>query len=248
MTRFDMALPSWRKMLREGPSIARLIVAQFRRQPLRARPIATAPVMVLPAFMCGDFHTRLLRRTIAACGGRAFGWDQGMNLGMDPAKFARLLARTDALVDKAGERLVLVGWSLGGLYARELARRRPEKVSMVVTLGTPFSHGPGRNNAKPIYDLINDHDADHPPIARHPGEKPPVLTVACWSGREGIVAPISAAGEDGEADERVQLDCAHHDMVTDPEALRTIVAILRAERALRLMGFAGYGRGRLRGA
>lgn len=228
----DRELPSWRKMMAEGPAIGRLLVRQLRKPPVADRQVDLAPVMVLPGFMTGDFHTRLLRRTIEACGGRAFGWDQGLNRGAICDKLARLLQRVEQLTDQTGEPIVLIGWSLGGLYARELAKRRPDRVAMVVTLGTPFSHGPGRNNAKKFYDLVNDHDADHPPISRHPGSKPGPFTVACWSSHDGITAPISATGVGGEADVRVELHCRHHDMVTDPDALCTIVAILRAERAL----------------
>ena len=61
----------------------------------------------------------------------------------------------------------------------------------------------------------------------NPDEKPPVRTIACWSKRDGIVAPASAAGMDGEVDRRVELRCRHNELVSDPEALRTIVALLR---------------------
>ena len=228
----ELSLPSWRKMMGEGPAIARLLARQFRSPPIRCAPMQVAPVMVLPGFMTGDFHTNLLRRTIRGCGGRAFGWGQGLNTGMDVDKFARLLRRVDQLAEDAGN-LVLIGWSLGGLYARELAKRRPDRIAMVITLGTPFSHGPGRNYGRPVYNLLNAHDVDHMPVAEHPGQKPPVFTVACWSAAEGMVAPLSSFGEDDEADVRVQLDCMHHDMVTDPDAVRTLLALLKAERALR---------------
>lgn len=227
----NLHLPSWKRLFGEGPAIVRLLAAQFRTPLIKCQPVETAPVLVLPAFLAGDFHTRLLRRTVRGCGGQAFGWGQGLNTGMSSAKFARLLDRVDRLADEAGP-LVLVGWSLGGLYARELAKQRSNKVAMVVTLGTPFSHGPGRNNGRPVYNLLNDHDADHPPVTAHPEQKPPVFTVACWSPTEGMVAPLSAAGEDEEADVRVQLHCMHHVMVTDPDALRTLIAILRAGRVL----------------
>lgn len=227
----DSRLPPWKKLLGEGPAIVRLLAAQVRKPPIRCAPMEIAPVLVLPAFLTGDFHTGLLRRTIRQSGGRAFGWGQGLNTGMDRDKFARLLDRIDSLSEPHG-RLVIVGWSLGGLYARELAKRRADRIAMVVTLGTPFSHGPGRNHGRPIYNVLNDHENDSPPVADHPAEKPPVFTVACWSPRDGMVAPLSAGGEDDEADVRVRLECRHHVMVTEPDALRTVIAILRAERAL----------------
>jgi hypothetical protein len=72
---------------------------------------------------------------------------------------------------------------------------------------------------------INDHDVDHPPVPIAPDVKPPVPTVA-RSPLDGIVAPASAAGEEWESDRRVELDCRHNVMVSDPGALRAIVSAL----------------------
>jgi pimeloyl-ACP methyl ester carboxylesterase len=222
----DTARPPWRRLLAEGPALVRLAAAQLRHPPVRDDGAHKGPVMVIPALLANDLPTRLLRRTLAACGHPAYPWGQGINRGADAAKFRRLLRRIDEIVAREGERLSLVGWSLGGLYARELARRRPGAIATVITLGTPFSHGQRANNAWKLYELINDHDVDHPPIDADPAQDPPVRTIACWSPRDGIVAPASARGEDGEVDERIELHCRHNAFVSDPEALRTIVKLL----------------------
>ncbi len=120
----------------------------------------------------------------------------------------------------------LIGWSLGGLYARELARHRPDDVAEVITLGTPFSLGQRRNNAWKLYEAINDHTVDDPPVPVAPAVKPRVRTIACWSRRDGIVAPESARGQKGEVDEDVELHCRHNEFVSDPEALETILRLL----------------------
>jgi hypothetical protein len=184
--------------------------------------------MVIPAFLANDVPTSQLRRTLRARGFQPYGWRQGLNLGARREKFERLLRRIDIIVAENGGPVALVGWSLGGLYARELAKRRAEKVSMVITLGTPFSQSLRANNAWKLYEAINDHDVDHPPVPVAPDIKPPVPTVAMWSPRDGIVAPASAAGEDWEADRRVELRCRHNEMVSDPDALRAIVEALDA--------------------
>jgi predicted alpha/beta hydrolase family esterase len=150
------------------------------------------------------------------------GWGQGVNSGARGTKLAGLLTRIDRLHAKYGQQLVLVGWSLGGLYAREAAKRRADKVEAVVTLGTPFSHGLRDNNAWKLYEALNDHDVDHPPVPVNPPEKPPVRTVAIWSKQDGIVAPASASGEAGQADEQVEVHCAHNELVSHPEALRAV--------------------------
>jgi hypothetical protein len=147
-------------------------------------------------------------------------------MGARRRKFAALLHRVDHLTEATGEKLVLIGWSLGGLYAREAAKRRPDKISMVVTLGTPFSRGLRDNNAWKLYEAINDHDVDHPPIPVTPEDKPPMRTVAIWSPQDGIVAPASASGRHTEADEHIEVHCAHNELVSHPEALGAVLEVL----------------------
>jgi len=225
----DRRRPSWGKLLREAPAAGRLLAAQLRA-PLRGRVRGDGtPVLVVPAFLANDLPTSRLRRTLTANGFPTVGWGQGINRGADPERMSGLLDRIDRLADAHGRRIVLIGWSLGGLYAREAAKRRPGKVARVVTLGTPFSHGLRANNAWKLYEAVNDHDVDHPPIPVEPAEKAPVPTVAIWSRADGIVAPASASGEPGEADEQVEVGCPHNELVSHPEALAAILkAVARA--------------------
>jgi hypothetical protein len=213
-------------LLAEAPAAARLLAAQVRPARVREDVGRGRAVMVIPAFLANDLATLQLRRTLGACGFESYGWAQGLNLGARRSKFERLLRRIDMVAAETRGQVALVGWSLGGLYARELAKRRAAAVSMVVTLGTPFSQSLRANNAWKLYEAINDHDVDHPPVPIAPDVKPPVPTVAMWSPRDGIVAPASAAGEDWEADRRVALSCRHNEMVSHPEALRAVVAAL----------------------
>lgn len=184
-------------------------------------------MLVLPAFLANDIPTSLLRRTLKANGFRPFGWANGLNLGARPDTLKRLSARLDTVVREASSPVAVIGWSLGGVYARELAKRRPADVSAVITLGTPFSVDLRRNNAWKLYELINDHPVDDPPLDVQVDAKPPVRTFALWSRRDGIVAPASAHGTEGEFDEAIEVGCTHNEMVSDPEALSTIVTLLQ---------------------
>ncbi|HEX8223098.1 MAG TPA: alpha/beta hydrolase [Allosphingosinicella sp.] len=223
----DPGRPPWRKLLREAPAAARLLLAQLRKPPF-ADPSAGSgkPVLVLPAFLANDIPTALLRRTLRANGFRAYGWDNGLNLGARRDLLDRLGRRLDEVVEDAGGPVALIGWSLGGLYARELAKRRPKDVALVITLGTPFSVDLRRNNAWKLYELINDHPVDDPPLPVEVDAKPPVRTIAVWSRRDGIVAPASAQGAEGEVDETIEVRCTHNEMVSDPEPLALIVSLL----------------------
>jgi hypothetical protein len=218
--------PGWMKLLREAPAAARLLLAQLKKAPAVQRTARGQPVLVFPAFLGSDFLTVRLRRTLAAAGYRPFGWANGINLGVRPDTFERLGRRLDKVLQAGGAPVALIGWSLGGLYARELAKRRSNDVSLVITLGTPFSHGLHANNAWKLYELINDHRVDNPPVEVQVHEKPPVPTFAVWSPNDGIVAPASSAGEVGEVDQRIKVGCTHNEMVSDPEALAAILGLL----------------------
>lgn len=164
------------------------------------------PALVIPGFLATDRTTMALRKTLARSGYRVHGWGLGWNLGVREDSLDKL----EACVDRLGATapVLLVGWSLGGLFARELARQCPKKVRAVVTLGSPFSGDLHQNNIWPLYEKIAGHKVDEPPIPRIL-DKPPVPTLAIWSRKDGIVAPRAAYGLDGERDEAVELRCAH---------------------------------------
>jgi pimeloyl-ACP methyl ester carboxylesterase len=223
----DTKQPSWARLLREAPAAASLFAAQFRRPRRTGSRGSERAVIVIPGFLTPDLATLPLRRELRASGHRPWGWGQGFNMGARRSKFDGLLRRIDRLAFETGEKLVLIGWSLGGLYAREAAKRRADKVGMVITLGTPFSRGLRDNNAWKLYEAVNDHDVDHPPVPVTPEQKPPVRTVAIWSAEEGIVAPASASGRPEESDEQIEVHCPHNELVSHPEAAKAVLRLLR---------------------
>lgn len=184
-------------------------------------------MLVIPGFLADDRATKLLRLTLAQAGHTAFGWGLGFNGGVRADTLDRLGERLDQVKAEAGAPVALIGWSLGGLFAREFAKKRAQDVDLVVTLGSPFSGDLHANNAWRLYELVNDHKVDNPPIPIALGEKPPMRTVAMWSRRDGIVATASARGRDSEADERIELDCTHMGFAYAPSALRAILEVLR---------------------
>jgi dienelactone hydrolase len=222
----------------EAPSNARLLaeVPAFLRRPFWApacRRVARAhagdgrTVMVIPGFLAGDPFTWRLRRTLAIAGYRAEGWRLGINSGVRPDLLDRLTRRLDGLEPK----VVLIGWSLGGLYARELAKLRPDRVDRVITLGSPFSGDPRANRAWRLYELVNGHPVDAPPLQVDLAVKPPVPTFALWSARDGIVAPAASRGLPAESDVQVEVACQHTDFCTNPRALAAILEAISAGTA-----------------
>jgi pimeloyl-ACP methyl ester carboxylesterase len=184
------------------------------------------PVLVIPGFIASDRTTMELRRALAEAGFRVHPWRQGINWG----------ARADTLevlkraVDACGceEPMVLVGWSLGGLYAREIARTEPQRVRAVVTLGSPVWGDRRRfTNVWKLYERVAGHPVDQPPIPDSE-EKPPVPTLAIWSRRDGIVGAPSARGTDKTRDKAVEVETTHMGFAVSKKGTRAAVAEIQS--------------------
>jgi pimeloyl-ACP methyl ester carboxylesterase len=187
------------------------------------------PVMIFPGFGAHPARMRQMRGAIEAAGHSAEDWGLGFNLGPTPENFAFLMRRVGAMARQHDQPVALVGWSLGGLFAREIARRQPAAVSRVITMGTPFSGDRRANNAWRAYQLVTGHDVDQPPIEIEFSVKPPVPTIALWSPRDGVVAPRSACGWPGERDRAVALRCNHLGFASDPAVIAEVLRQLDAE-------------------
>jgi pimeloyl-ACP methyl ester carboxylesterase len=183
-------------------------------------PTDGPPALVIPGFIAHDRATAALRKTLAAAGWRVHGWEMGINLGARSDTVDRLNRRLNGISKE--DKVLVVGWSLGGLFARELARAFPERVRAVVTLGSPFSGDPKQNNVWRLYERIAGHKVDNPPIPRMT-DKPPVPQLALWSRRDGLIAPRSARGLETERDKAVELDCTHMAFGVSARAARDVV-------------------------
>ena len=182
--------------------------------------------MVVPGFLANDRTTLGLQRALAGAGYRVRGWGLGLNTGVRKDTLDRLAARVGAFGE--GSPVILVGWSLGGIYARELAKARPGLATKVITLGSPFSGDPRANNVWRLYEWVAGHPVDDPPIKTNLQEKPPVPTLAIWSRKDGMVSVASARGEPGQSDRQTELDCSHMGFAVSGRAFPTIVAAIVA--------------------
>lgn len=191
-----------------------------------AAPARPEAVMLLPGFATHPFRMRALRRGIEAAGHRVEDWGLGWNLGGTADRLDLLCTRIEAAAARHRQPITLVGWSLGGLYAREAAKRVSHAVRMVITMGTPFSGDLHANNAWRAYHWITGQDVAEPPVPGDYAEKPPVRTIALWSARDGIVAPRAARGQPGERDEAIALRCTHLGFASHPSVLEAVIAQL----------------------
>ena len=187
--------------------------------------------LVIPGFVAHDRTTEALRNTLAEAGWRVHGWEMGVNWGAKADTIERLTKRIDAI--STDRKVLVVGWSLGGLFARELGRAVPERVLAVVTLGSPFSGDPKQNHVWRMYERIAGHKVDQPPVPRIT-DKPSVPHLALWSRRDGLIAPRAARGLDHERDSEVELMCTHMafgmSRRTAREVVREIDRFLKKDR------------------
>ena len=183
-------------------------------------------MLVIPGFLATDRTTMELRRALARAGWRAHPWLLGINSGAKKDTLELLEQRLDALKDP--RKVLVVGWSLGGMFARQLAHCAPKKVRGVVTLGSPFSGDLKTNtNVRGLYERIAGHDVNEPPFPNLT-HKPPVPTLALWGKRDGIVAASAARGQPGEADKAVEIDTHHMGFAVYRPALSRVVAEVSA--------------------
>jgi hypothetical protein len=193
---------------------------ESERRPGCARP----PVLVIPGFLASDLSTKPFREALIREGWEVHGWGLGLNRG----GCMNMLARVEELVDQiAGTgKLILVGWSFGGLYAREVAKLRPHQIDRVITMGTPFSGDPRANNLWRTYEKVTGYPVDQTPFDVKLNEKPPVPTTALWSRGDGIVAPACARGLPNESDRRIQVNCSHIGYMTKASVLQKVLDLL----------------------
>ena len=220
----DEAKPALRRFLLEAPALWARVWRGFGSLAPRG-PEDGPKLMVLPGFVANDRTTLGLQRALAAAGYRVTGWGMGVNRGVTADTRERIAERIEAFAP--GEKIILVGWSLGGVFAREVAKLRPDLVERVITLGSPFSGDMRANNVWRLYEWVAGHPVDRPPIKTVLAEKPPVPTLALWSRRDGIVSVRSARGLPGECDREVELACSHMGFGVSGRAYPKIVKAIR---------------------
>ncbi len=193
------------------------------------RPPLTVPaasnrkvVILMPGFGTHPLRMRYMARRLEEAGHKVKRWGMGFNFGPTEENFALLSERVQHVHARYGQQVVLVGWSLGGIFAREIAKRHPELVEKVVSMGSPFSHTPYSNNVWRIYQLITGQSVERPPIKADLPAKPPVETVAFWSARDGVVSVHSARGQPGERDRERALRCSHMGFSNSSEAILAV--------------------------
>jgi len=217
--------PNARLLLLEGRALFELAALLPAYPFLRRAPSGDGhPVLVLPGFMASDFSTRTLRRFLRDKGYATHGWKLGRNLGPSAAIIGGMTERLQSLHARYGRRVSLVGWSLGGIYSRELARAMPELVRQVITLASPFRDVNAvrvprffRRNAQRRTAV-----PDEAVIRARLREPLPVPTTAIVSRTDAIASWRSCCTEPGPFSENLEVDSSHLGIGHHPVVLLTI--------------------------
>jgi pimeloyl-ACP methyl ester carboxylesterase len=217
-------VPSRASLLTEPPRAGLDAAAFAAAWPLltTARRGDGHPVLVLPGLMTGDPATFALRAALRALGHNVSGWSLGTNRGPTGRVVDTLRERLDRLHRTSGRRVSLVGWSLGGLYAQELARSAPSSVRGLITLGTPVVRwAPWVRRASGIVDggsrLLRGAPALPRPWAERGSLRVPATSV--YTRADGIVQWSSCRYEVRPRRENVEVRGSHLGLAYNPAVL-----------------------------
>ncbi len=176
------------------------------------------PVMVFPGLMASDASTKPLRRFLERKGYVPYGWELGSNLGPKDGVVERCKDRVRQLRRKHRKRVSLIGWSLGGIYARELAKELARDVRQVITLGTPFTGHPKATNAWRLYELVTGHRIGAPQIHEPLRVPPPVPTTSIYSRTDGVVAWQCSVERGASHTDNIEVEASHFGIGLNPLA------------------------------
>lgn len=168
------------------------------------------PVLVLPGLMATDASTGPLRQFLQGRGYAVQGWDQGRNRGPREGVVEQMHETLAAMHKASGRTVSVIGWSLGGVYAREIARTAPRSVRQVITLGSPLYGAPHEgSNVSGIYRKVSGRtQADDAHFRGH--SAPPVPTTSIYTRTDGIVGWGCSVEKKSPLTDNIEINSASH--------------------------------------
>lgn len=222
----SIAAPSKLLLMLEGRAFAEFSTMMLTLPWLRKLPRGDGhPVMLIPGFGTTDGSMQPMRRLLQMLGYKVYGWNQGRNLGMRKGMSIKLGAHLqDIYLRHDDQKVTLIGWSLGGVFAREMARAQPDFVRRVITLGSPINGHPSANNVEGLFRFAN---RKNPPKLDWAGFQrrrtpPPVPCTAIYSKTDGIVAWQCSMEEPASNTENVEVFSSHFGLGVNPQVLKAV--------------------------
>lgn len=185
------------------------------------------PVLVLPGFTASDVSTGILRRYLSSLGYDVYAWELGRNLG--PRAIGRegekLVERLKSIHASTGKTVSLVGWSLGGVMARQLSRKAPKAVRQVISLGSPFTGDPRATTVWRLYEYLSGQrmgDKDTQRQLKESHDAPPVPSTAIYSKTDGVVAWRNCIEPASATTDNIEVYGSHCGLGVNPAVLYAV--------------------------
>lgn len=209
----DIKLPAFHRLLLEPLGVTELINIVPAWPDLEALPPgAGQPVMVIPGLTTGDWSTAIIRTWLKSKGFSVYGWDQGVNIKYTTDLEDRLARRTNDIADRHGMPVTLIGWSLGALTVRILARNHPDPVRQLISLGGPFMNLQGKTYVSWWYELLAGEKVSdfNPEWARAASSRPVHPSTSIYSRTDGMVSwQYCMDWETGPTTQNIEVNCNH---------------------------------------
>lgn len=224
------ARPPSRLLALAEPSRALLELASF----LALRPAMNLlpkgdghGVLVLPGFMASDRSTRPMRSLLSGLGYDVQGWKLGRNVRVDNGRVDAMKHCLGAMHERTGGKVSIVGWSLGGVFARELAKMMPDKVRLVISLGSPISDDRNHTNATRLFEWLNGKEPEPLQQGMFTGLDiaPPVPTTSILTRTDGVVAwrgSVQAKADPAQQSENIEVLASHLGLGVNPSVMLAI--------------------------
>jgi len=179
-------------------------------------------VIVFPGLGAPDLSTLPLRNFLRDRGYAPQPWGQGFNLGPKPGVLEACVGLLHERHAEQGRPVSLIGWSLGGLYAREIAKLHPALVRCVITLGSPFTGHPRATHAWRFFELVSGQSSHDPALLAGLKTPPPVPTTSIYSRSDGVVAWQCSLNDEQPLAENIEVHASHLGMGMNPLALYAV--------------------------
>ncbi|MFM5955490.1 MAG: lipase family alpha/beta hydrolase, partial [Novosphingobium sp.] len=187
---------------------------------------------VLPGFLASDSSTLPMRRLLDDLGYDAYGWDLGRNVRVDLQRVHDMEALLLRIFADTGRKVSIVGWSLGGVFARELAKLHPEAVRQVISLGSPIHDDRRHTNASRLFEFLNGKDPEPTKHGHFTGleNAPPVPTTSILTRTDGIVhwrGSVQHAEYGHDQTENIVVRASHCGLGVNPSVMVAIADRLK---------------------
>lgn len=210
--------PSLLWTLTEGRSLLELNSFYALRLLMKRLPKGDGhPVIALPGFVASDRSTKPMRRLLTDLGYSTYGWGLGRNLKFNDQRESEMRDLLKSVHAREGKKVTLIGWSLGGVFAREMAKHNPNAVRSVISLGSPISGDMDQTSARRLYEYMNGAPSkEMQQRLATLSDAPPVPTTSVYSKSDGIVAWRGSMQRPGGQTENIRVPASHTGLGVNP--------------------------------